>query len=76
MFQVNDRVRKRFCFGGTSKRFNPEGTVVGINGRWIHVLHDKPVYPQGMVAAQPDRFDYLAEELEHINPLLRIAFEN
>lgn len=73
MFMVGDRVRKRFRIGDKQDGWPPEGTVVAINGRWIHVKHDQG---DGRgVRGVPPRFDYEADELEHLNPLLRLADE-
>lgn len=71
MFQVGDRVRNRHFIG--NKGF--EGTVVAINGKWVHVKHDRGIKRAGAVQAVPPRFDYLADDLEHLNPLLRFAQE-
>lgn len=73
MFQVGDRVRKRHFVGDPDVPYSLEGTVVDINGRWIHVRHDKKAVKVGPVAAQPPRFDYQAHELEHLNPLLKFV---
>jgi len=71
MFQVGDRVQKRYRFGDSRQDRPPTGTVVAISGRWFHVRHDpgNGKYARGVAC----RFDYLAEELEHVNPLLRFA---
>ena len=75
-FQVGDRVRKRYTFGDGKEEYLPEGTVVAINGRWVHVKHDmRPNTKAKAAHAQPPRFDYLADELEHINPVLRFVDE-
>jgi len=68
MFQIGDLVRSRDVIGVT--RF--EGTVVAVNGRWIHVKHNRGE-KSGAVSKVAPRFDYQADELEHINPLLRFA---
>ena len=76
MFQVNDRVKKRSYFGDGDARTkdpNPNGTIIEINGRWITVQHDEGSKWGGAVGAVPPRFDYLAEDLEHINPLLKLV---
>lgn len=73
MFQVGDRVRQRFpgvTYGRDPRYHNPEGTIEKINGRWFTVKHDAGGNLHRLVGP---RFDYLAEELEHIDPLLRIA---
>jgi len=71
MYSVGDRVRKRFV--GGKKEPVPTGTVVSIAGRWIHVKHD--LNTGQAWASESDRFDYLEDEIEHLNPLLRIAAE-
>lgn len=78
MFQVNDRVRKRSYFGDSAPKIrdpNLNGTVIEINGRWITVRHDEGSSWGGAVGAVPSRFDYLAEDLEHLNPVLRLVAE-
>ena len=74
MFQLDDRVRKKYLIGGKKDPYAPEGTVVAINGRFITVKHDllKDVRVRGVDIVAP-RFDYLADEIEFINPLLRLA---
>lgn len=70
VFQVGDRVKKRPLIGDSQAI---KGTVVAVNGRWIHVKHDVGSKRGGAVNSVPPRYDYLAEDLEHINPLLRVA---
>lgn len=72
MFQVGDRVRIK---QSTDGRWSQEGSVVAINGKWIHVKHDAGMKGGGPVSAVPPRFDYLAEDLEHLNPLLKLVNE-
>lgn len=74
MFQVGDRVRKLPLIGDTLD-YSLEGVVVDINGRWITVRHDRGTMKKGAVAAIPPRFDHQADELEHLNPLLKFASE-
>jgi hypothetical protein len=77
VFQINDRVKKRFYLGGTPSKIrdpNPVGTVVTINGRWITVRHDEGE-KGNLFATVPISFDYLANDLEHLNPLLKFATE-
>jgi hypothetical protein len=72
MFMIGDRVRKRFRIGDSGE-WSPEGTVVAVHGRWLHVKHDSG---KGKGSGRiPPRFDYKADELEHLNPLLRLAEE-
>lgn len=73
MFQVGDRVRKILLIGDNISDYSREGEVVEINGRWITVRHDRGAPKRGAVAATPPRFDYQADELEHLNPLLKFA---
>jgi len=68
VYRIGDRVKKRYGPRET-------GTVIEVNGRWLHVKHDKGEAGLGLVAAQAPRFDYEADELEHINPLLRLVAE-
>lgn len=68
MFQVGDKVRNRYLFDAPFT-----GTVCAVNGKWIHVKHDAK--RSGPHSAEPDRFDYCADELEHVNVLLRISQE-
>jgi hypothetical protein len=68
VFQVGDRVRNRL----DGSPF--EGTVVSLHGRWIHVKHDKGE-KSGAVSKIAPRFDYEADELEHLNPLLKFVTE-
>jgi len=76
VFQIGDRVRKRYLTGSKKGSYAPEGTVIAIIGRWITVKHDllKDVRVRGVDIVAP-RFDYLADEIEFINPLLRLASE-
>jgi len=69
MFQINDRVRKTYHTDG----YSMEGTVIDINGRWVTVKHDFGNRVSGTVGRIAPRFDYLAEDLEHLNPLLKLA---
>ena len=71
MYQIGDRVRVRF----PSDDCSWEGTVVAINGRWIHVKHDFGVPGQGLVKLAPPRYDYGSDELEHLNPVLKFVSE-
>lgn len=72
MFQVNDRVLLR---RDEKRSHSREGTVTSINGKWITVRHDSgDPKKTGRMAVAP-RFDYLADDLQHENPLLRIASE-
>lgn len=76
MFQVKDRVEKRHYIGDSIKGFySNAGTVVAINGRWISVRHDPGKRKKGKPSSAPPTYDYLAEDLEHINPLLKFAAE-
>ena len=71
MFLIGDRVVKRY-YDGAKKKIT--GTVVAVNGRWIHVKHDKCSNGrQRGVSIEPDRFDYAVDELEHVNQLLKFA---
>lgn len=73
MFQVGDRVRQRYQ-SVTNRRdpryWNPIGTVESMHGRWIVVKHDAGGTLHRLVGP---KFEYLAEEIEHLNPLLRLA---
>lgn len=72
MFQIGDRVLLR----RTEKRnHSREGTVIGINGKWITIRHDSGDPKKTGRMAVPPRFDYLADDLQHENPLLRIVDE-
>jgi hypothetical protein len=76
VFQVDDRVKVRPYakdIGWGIRDPDPSGTVIEINGRWITVRHDKGSKAGGPMRATPPRFDYLAEDLEHLNPLLKLA---
>lgn len=82
MFTIGDRVRKRYA--DTEKKlcdndscevdhnYNPEGVVVTVVGRWITVKHD-PGGPLNTLVGP--RYDYQADELVHLNPLLRLVEE-
>jgi len=69
MYQVGDRVRERYGCDGYSN----EGTVIAISSRWITVKHDIGNPRGGACSRVPPRFDYLAGDLEHMNPLLKLA---
>lgn len=69
MFQVNDRVRRLYY----SDPYSMEGTVIDINGKWITVKHDFGDKRSGTFGGIAPRFDYLAEDLEHLDPLIRLA---
>lgn len=71
MFTVGDRVRARFDEPRRKGNKMPDGVVIAINGKFITVRHDS--HPTKFIPSQ--RFDYLEEELVHLNPLLRLAFE-
>ena len=74
VFQVNDLVKRRYYLGDLGG--NPTdrgGEVIAINGKWITVRHDEGSQWGGAVGAVPPRFDYLAEDLEHLNPLLKLV---
>jgi hypothetical protein len=60
--------------GESGRGFAAEGAVVAINGKWITVKHDKKS-SRNYSSDEAPRFDYLAEDLEHINPLLRLVSE-
>ena len=64
VFQVGDHVKNRYP---ADKAFT--GKVVGVSGRWIHVKHDR----NSPTTLETSRFDYQADELEHVNPLLRVV---
>lgn len=72
MFQVNDRVEIRYYTSSNPRR---RGTIISIAGRWITVKHDVGSRYGGAVGAVPNRFDYEAEDLIHISPLLRFVAE-
>lgn len=72
VFQVDDRVRVKHS---TEGRWSQAGTVVSVSGKWIHVRHDAGNEKGGAVSAVPPRFDYVAEDLEHLNPLLKFVSE-
>lgn len=72
MFEVNDRVQLRRI---ETIRYSREGTVIDINGKWITVRHDHGSKKGRGAAAVAPRFDYLADDLQHENPLLRFASE-
>jgi hypothetical protein len=71
MFRIGDRVVKRYYDGAKNKI---TGTVVAVNGRWIHVKHDRCSNGRLRgVDIESDRFDYAVDELEHTNQLLKFA---
>lgn len=74
MFQVGDRVKLVERVGDDYTKINPLGTVVSVSGRWIHVRHD-PIKNARYVQAVPPRFDYLEDDLEHANALLKLVRE-
>lgn len=76
MYQVGDRVEKRHYIGDSTKgHYSNNGTITAINGRWISVRHDPGKGKKGTPSAAPPTYDYLADDLKHINPLLKFAAE-
>lgn len=74
MFQVGDRVVTRHYVGNSTPHYSLNGTVIEVNGKWITVQHDRGADLKKAPAVSP-RYDYLAEDLQHINPLIRLAHE-
>lgn len=74
MFQIGDRVKQRYGVRNTRDPgyHNPDGTVVDVKGRWVTVKHDAGGNLHRLVGP---RYEYLIDELEHLNPLLRFADE-
>ncbi|MGD9727493.1 MAG: hypothetical protein AB7L09_03110 [Nitrospira sp.] len=64
MFQIGDRVRNRYAYDTPFV-----GTVVLVRDRWVHVKHDE----SKRSPADGDRFDYRPDELQHLNPLIRLV---
>ena len=75
MFQIDDRVKKKYFLGAKKETYAMEGTVIAVNGRWITVKHDLLPRSKKPVDIEAPRFDYLADDIEFINPLLRLAAE-
>ena len=74
MFQVGDRVRKRHFTGESNRSISKTGRVISVIGKWITVKHDKlPSNRQRGLQVETPRYDYQEYELEHVNPILRVA---
>jgi len=71
MFQVGDRVRRRYF----EETYSAEGTVICVRGDWVEVKHDsggtEAARQLGRQAAP--RFEYKADEIEFLDPLLRLV---
>ena len=76
MFQINDRVKKRhYVACDSTAKFrdpNPVGTVIAINGKFITVRHDEGTEGK-LWHTTSISFDYLTDDLEYLNPLLRMV---